>query len=222
MREFSGNSRRSRRWRRARPDRGDGGHGCGLGDHVRAGARDACRGNRMRIAPTTIVEPAEEGDEHAPVRGPDVMGEHDREAGRPAGSCRTMKISGAARQELLAHRRKPSRSLRNSATAMASITGPISLARKMEVCMSCPFAGMTRIRFKGCPHDASAISAGSSRLPSESAFNVGRAGGVNAPASGPGAVWHAPDDFANQSAVAHFCGLLRGSGTFRLPASAMR
>jgi hypothetical protein len=40
--------------------------------------------------------------------------------------------------------------------ATARTTGPISLARKSEirgeaVAMSCPFAGMTRIRFKGFP-----------------------------------------------------------------------
>src|SRR5258708_28644039 len=40
--------------------------------------------------------------------------------------------------------------------ATARTTGPISLARKSEirgeaVVMSCPFAGMTRIRFKGFP-----------------------------------------------------------------------
>jgi hypothetical protein len=38
--------------------------------------------------------------------------------------------------------------------ATAATTGPISLARKSEireeaVAMSCPLAGMTRIRFKG-------------------------------------------------------------------------
>jgi hypothetical protein len=32
---------------------------------------------------------------------------------------------------------------------MVKKIGPMSLARYLEVAMSCPFAGMTRIRFKG-------------------------------------------------------------------------
>ena len=46
---------------------------------------------------------------------------------------------------------KPSR-LSRMPMPMISSVGPMSLARKSEVCMvSCPFAGMTRIRFKGSP-----------------------------------------------------------------------
>ena len=32
---------------------------------------------------------------------------------------------------------------------MVKKIGPMSLARYVEIAMSCPFAGMTRIRFKG-------------------------------------------------------------------------
>ena len=44
---------------------------------------------------------------------------------------------------------------------------------------SCPFAGTNRIRFKGCSHGTSAISAGSGRHPSERASNVGPWGRVS-------------------------------------------
>ncbi len=42
----------------------------------------------------------------------------------------------------------------NRLIATTSATGPISFARKIEFAIgkrSCPFAGMTRIRFKGSP-----------------------------------------------------------------------
>jgi hypothetical protein len=53
---------------------------------------------------------------------------------------------------------------------MATITGPISLARKMDVgmgWMSCPFAGMTRIRFKGFPRYLGGSLSSLPELPSE-------------------------------------------------------
>src|SRR6476619_978923 len=52
-----------------------------LVQHGVAGLHDKQRSKQAQRA-ADHVEPAEDGDQHAPVRGPDVVRQHDREAGR--------------------------------------------------------------------------------------------------------------------------------------------
>ena len=64
------------------------------------------------------------------------------------------KISAAAAQEFFGEAAKAVPVDEHARCPTTSITGPISFARKIEFAIgkrSCPFAGMTRIRFKGSP-----------------------------------------------------------------------